>query len=150
MARDFTRVGVVGLGTMGAGIVEVFARNGVDVVAVDIDEAGLDHGKQVLIGSTGRALSRGKLTQAERDALHARVTFTIDLGDLADCQLVVEAVPEQPGAQGGDLRPAGPDRLARTRSSPRTRRRCRSPRSPSPPAARSRSSACTSSTPRRS
>ena len=53
MARDFTRVGVIGLGTMGAGIVEVFARNGVDVVAVDIDEAGLDHGKQVLTGSDG-------------------------------------------------------------------------------------------------
>ncbi len=94
MARDFTRVGVIGLGTMGAGIVEVFARNGVDVVAVDIDEAGLDHGKQVLTGSTGRALSRGKLTQEEHDALHARVTYTTDLGDLADCQLVVEAVPE--------------------------------------------------------
>ena len=94
MARDFTRVGVIGLGTMGAGIVEVFARNGVDVVAVDIDEAGLEHGKQVLTGSTGRALSRGKLTQEEHDALHARVTYTTDLGDLADCQLVVEAVPE--------------------------------------------------------
>ncbi|MFQ6170096.1 3-hydroxyacyl-CoA dehydrogenase family protein [Oryzobacter sp. R7] len=94
MARDFTSVGVIGLGTMGAGIVEVFARNGIDVVAVEIDDAGVEHGKQVLGGSTGRALARGKMTQEEHDALHARVRFTTSLDDLADCQLVVEAVPE--------------------------------------------------------
>ena len=60
MTRDFTSVGVIGLGTMGAGIVEVFARNGIDVIAVEVDEAGIEHGKQVLAGSTGRALARGK------------------------------------------------------------------------------------------
>ncbi len=95
MTRNFTRVGVIGLGTMGAGIVEVFARSGIDVVAVDVDEAGVEHGRQVLAGSTGRALSRGKLTQEEHDALHGRVRYTTDLADLAGCQLVVEAVPEQ-------------------------------------------------------
>src|SRR6478609_4306912 len=94
MTRDFTSVGVIGLGTMGAGIVEVFARNGIDVIAVEVDEVGIEHGKQVLAGSTGRALARGKMTQDEYDALHARVTFTSDLSDLAACQLVVEAVPE--------------------------------------------------------
>ena len=94
MTRDFTSVGVIGLGTMGAGIVEVFARNGIDVIAVEVDEAGIEHGKAVLGGSTGRALARGKLTQEEHDALHARVTYTSDLADLAGCQLVVEAVPE--------------------------------------------------------
>ena len=94
MTRTFTSVGVIGLGTMGAGIVEVFARSGIDVVAVDVDEAGVEHGRQVLGGSTGRALARGKLTQGEHDALHGRVRYTTDLGDLADCQLVVEAVPE--------------------------------------------------------
>ena len=94
MARDFTTVGVIGLGTMGAGIVEVFARNGIDVIAVDVDEAGIAHGREVLAGSTGRALARGKITQEDHDALHARVRYTTDLHDLADCQLVVEAVPE--------------------------------------------------------
>src|SRR6476659_2810640 len=94
MTRDFTSVGVIGLGTMGAGIVEVFARNGIDVIAVEVDEAGIEHGKAVLAGSTGRALARGKMTQDEYDALHGRVTFTSDLADLAACQLVVEAVPE--------------------------------------------------------
>ncbi len=94
MARDVTTVGVIGLGTMGAGIVEVFARNGIDVVAVDADEAGLEHGREVLAGSSGRALARGKMTQEEHDALHARVRYTLDLEDLEDCQLVIEAVPE--------------------------------------------------------
>ena len=95
MARDFTTVGVIGLGTMGAGIVEVFARNGLDVLAVDVDEQGVEHGREILAGSTGRALGRGKMSQEEHDALHARVRFTTSLEDLADCQLVVEAVPEQ-------------------------------------------------------
>ncbi len=94
MTRDFTSVGVIGLGTMGAGIVEVFARNGIDVFAVDVDDAGVEHGRAVLAGSTGRALSRGKMTEDEHDALHARVTYSTDLGELAGCQLVVEAVPE--------------------------------------------------------
>ena len=95
MARDFTSVGVIGLGTMGAGIVEVFARNGIDVFAVDVDEAGVAHGRTILTGSTGRALGRGKITQEQHDAIHERVTYSTDLSDLAGCQLVVEAVPEQ-------------------------------------------------------
>ena len=90
---DFTSVGVID-STMGAGIVEVFARHGIDVVAVEVDEAGIEHGRTVLGGSTARALAREKITQEEHDALHARVTYTTDLADLADCQLVVEAVPE--------------------------------------------------------
>ena len=95
MTREFTKVGVIGLGTMGAGIVEVFARNGIDVVAVEIDDAALEKGKGVLAKSTGRALSREKISQEDHDALHDRVSYTTDLQDLADCQLVVEAVPEK-------------------------------------------------------
>lgn len=95
MARDFTSVGVIGLGTMGAGIVEVFARNGIDVLAVEVDDAAVAKGREVLAGSTGRALRREKITQEEHDALHARVTFTTRLEDLAGCGLVVEAVPER-------------------------------------------------------
>ena len=95
MSREFTKVGVIGLGTMGVGIVEVFARNGIDVVAMEVDDAAVERGKGVLAKSTGRALDRGKITQEDHDALHARVTYTTDMGDFADCQLVVEAVPEQ-------------------------------------------------------
>ena len=80
---------------MGAGIVEVFARNGIDVVAVEVDEAAVERGRGVLEHSTGRAVSRGKLSEQDQAALHSRVQFTASLDDLADCQLVVEAVPEQ-------------------------------------------------------
>ena len=95
MTREFTKVGVIGLGTMGAGIVEVFARNGIDVVAVEVDDPALEKGKGVLAKSTGRALERGKLSQEDHDALHGRVSYATDLAALADCQLVVEAVPEK-------------------------------------------------------
>ena len=94
MARDFSTVGVIGLGTMGAGIVEVFARNGINVVAVEVDDAAVERGRAHLQHSTDRAVSRGKLTAEDQAALHSRVTFTADMGDLRDCQLVVEAVPE--------------------------------------------------------
>ena len=94
MTRDFSSVGVIGLGTMGAGIVEVFARNGIEVVAVEVDDASLERGKGVLAQSTGRALERGKMDQESHDALHARVRYTTSLADLADADLVVEAVPE--------------------------------------------------------
>jgi 3-hydroxybutyryl-CoA dehydrogenase len=94
MAREFSSVGVIGLGTMGAGIVEVFARNGIKVVAVEVDDAAVQKGRGVLEHSTSRAVSRGKLTEEDQSALHARVHFTSSMDDLADCQLVVEAVPE--------------------------------------------------------
>src|SRR5690606_15009885 len=94
MTREFSTVGVVGLGSMGAGIVEVFARNGIGVVAVEVDDEALERGRGIIAGSTGRALSRGKLDQETHGALHARIRYTTDLADLAPADLVVEAVPE--------------------------------------------------------
>ncbi|MFF5175000.1 3-hydroxyacyl-CoA dehydrogenase family protein [Micromonospora sp. NPDC000089] len=94
MGREFTSVGVVGLGTMGAGIVEVFARNGIDVVAVEISAAALERGRANLTGSTDRAVAKGKLAEADRDALHSRVDFQVGLGALHAVDLVIEAVPE--------------------------------------------------------
>ena len=79
MAREFNSVGVVGLGTMGAGIVEVLARNGLEVVAVEVNDAALERGRATLTGSTDRAVKRGKLTPDERDALLARVHFAVGL-----------------------------------------------------------------------
>ncbi|WP_346538505.1 3-hydroxybutyryl-CoA dehydrogenase [Micromonospora sp. DPT] len=94
MAREFTSVGVVGLGTMGAGIVEVFARNGIDVVAVEISAAALERGRVTLTGSTDRAVAKGKLAAADRDALLSRVNFQVGLDALHSVDLVIEAVPE--------------------------------------------------------
>ncbi|MGH3445445.1 MAG: 3-hydroxyacyl-CoA dehydrogenase family protein, partial [Nocardioidaceae bacterium] len=95
MARDFQQVGVIGLGTMGAGIAEVFARNGLSVVAVEADEAGVRRGRGHLENSTGRAVARGKLSGQEHAQLLSRVTYGVDLNALAEADLVVEAVPEQ-------------------------------------------------------
>ena len=95
MARNFALVGVIGLGTMGAGIVEVFARNGIEVVAVESSQDGVERGR----GSCGTRptgpSSRGKLSRgrpggaARPGAVHGRRST-----DLAECDLVVEAVPE--------------------------------------------------------
>ncbi len=94
MAHEFTKVGVVGLGTMGAGIAEVLARNGIDVVAIEVDAEALERGKRVVVKSTARAVERGKLTAEDADALNGRISYATELSALADCQLVIEAVPE--------------------------------------------------------
>jgi 3-hydroxybutyryl-CoA dehydrogenase len=94
MSREITRVGVVGLGTMGAGIVEVFARSGYDVVGLDANDSAVERGRSHVEGSTGRAVKRGKLTEDERSEVLGRIRFTTDYADLADRHLVVEAVPE--------------------------------------------------------
>ncbi len=95
MARAFNKVGVVGLGTMGAGIVEVFARNGIAVTAVDRDDAAVARGRGHLEHSTGRAVARGKLAEADQQELLGRISFDTELKALADVDLVIEAVPEQ-------------------------------------------------------
>lgn len=95
MAREFAKVGVVGLGTMGAGIAEVFARNGFKVVGFEINQDAVDRGRGHVEGSTGRALKRGKITEEARQELLDRIQFTTDYADFADCDLVVEAVPER-------------------------------------------------------
>jgi 3-hydroxybutyryl-CoA dehydrogenase len=92
--RSFSTVGVIGLGTMGAGIAEVFARSGYAVVGVEKDDEALARGRQYLEHSTTRAVKRGKLTEAEQAALLGRITFTTALKDLSEADLVVEAVVE--------------------------------------------------------
>jgi 3-hydroxybutyryl-CoA dehydrogenase len=95
VAREFSKVGVVGLGTMGAGIAEVLARSGLEVVGVEHDEAGVERAKGHLRASTGRAVKRGKLTEDEVAELMGRISTGTDLSALADCELVVEAIPER-------------------------------------------------------
>ena len=93
-ARTFTTIGVIGLGTMGAGIAEVFAREGYAVVGVEKDDEGLARGRQHLEHSTARAVKRGKMTDAEQADLLGRITFSTALKDLSEADLVVEAVVE--------------------------------------------------------
>jgi 3-hydroxybutyryl-CoA dehydrogenase len=95
VAREFGTVGVVGLGTMGAGIAEVLARAGLAVVGVEPTAAGLERASAHLSASTGRAVARGKLTSEQAAEVLGRIRTTTELEDLADCELVLEAIPER-------------------------------------------------------
>ncbi len=88
------RVGVVGCGLMGSGIAEVCARAGLDVVVREVDAGAAELGLHRINVSLDRAVRAGKLDEAERDATMSRLRLTTDLADLADRQLVVEAVVE--------------------------------------------------------
>ena len=120
-ARTFGTIGVIGLGTMGAGIAEVFARNGFSVVGVEQNDEGLTRGRQHLEHSTGRAVKRGKMSEAEQAELLGRVTFTTEMKDLVDADLVVEAVIESLEVKKGILREldgiVGPDTILATNTS---------------------------------
>jgi 3-hydroxybutyryl-CoA dehydrogenase len=93
---DITRIGVIGAGLMGSGIAEVCARAGLDVVVREISDAALAAGRGRIEKSLDRAVSKGKLAQADRDAALTRLTYTTSLDDLADRDLVVEAATENP------------------------------------------------------
>ena len=95
MTREFAVVGVVGIGTMGAGIAEVMARSGIRVIAYERDEAGLKRGRGHIEHSTGRAATRGKISDDERDKIIGLINLTTNFDDLAECELVIEAVPER-------------------------------------------------------
>jgi 3-hydroxybutyryl-CoA dehydrogenase len=94
MTAVIERVGVIGCGLMGSGIAEVCARAGLDVMVREISEEAAEAGRARLTKSLDRGLSAGKLSEDERDAAMARLGFTTDIGELADRQLVVEAVVE--------------------------------------------------------
>ena len=92
---DIERIGVVGAGTMGAGIAQVAATTGYDVVMRDIEQDFLDSGFDSIENSLGRLVDRGDLDQATADAARGRVEGTTLLDDLADCDYVIEAVIEK-------------------------------------------------------
>lgn len=94
ITREFSTVGVIGLGTMGAGIAEVFARNGFTVIGVEQNDAGVQRGREHLEHSTGRAVKREKMTTEQQAELLGRITLTTEMADLAVADLVVEAVVE--------------------------------------------------------
>jgi len=88
------RVGVLGCGLMGAGIAEVCARAGYATVVREVSDSLLEKGMGRIQGSLDKAVEKGKLPAEERDAARARLSGTVELGDLADCDLVIEAIVE--------------------------------------------------------
>ncbi|MGH2530154.1 MAG: 3-hydroxybutyryl-CoA dehydrogenase [Actinomycetota bacterium] len=93
-AEDVKRVGVVGCGVMGSGIVEVCARAGLDVVYLEATKELVEAGGGRIDASTLRAVERGKISGQERDAELARISGTTNMAELADRELVIEAATE--------------------------------------------------------
>jgi 3-hydroxybutyryl-CoA dehydrogenase len=89
-----SNVGVVGCGLMGHGISQICAQAGWDVVVREEDQAALDKGMGKIEKQLARAVEKGKLEQAEADAALRRITPTLDYADLADSDLVIEAITE--------------------------------------------------------
>jgi 3-hydroxybutyryl-CoA dehydrogenase len=94
MAQQINKVGVLGAGLMGHGIAQVAAQAGYQVVLREVDEQLLAKGIAKIEKQLARAVEKGKSSQEDADAVRARLTGTTDYGDLADCDLVIEAITE--------------------------------------------------------
>jgi 3-hydroxybutyryl-CoA dehydrogenase len=91
---EISKVGVVGCGLMGHGITQVCAQTGWDVVVREVSQEKLDAGIAKIEKQLGKAVERGKIEQGEADAIRARIQPTTEYGELAECDLVIEAITE--------------------------------------------------------
>src|SRR5258708_22458081 len=94
-------VGVIGAGTMGNGIAQVFAQSGFSVRLVDVAEPMLDRARGTIEKSLGKFVDKGKLTAADRDASMGRLSTATSIDQLADADYVVEAIVENAEAKRG-------------------------------------------------
>ncbi len=92
---EIKKVGVVGCGLMGSGIVEVCARAGYDVVVREVNDELLQKGLERVKKSMSKGVQRGKLSQEDMDTAWQRIQGTTTLADMADCDLVIEAAVEK-------------------------------------------------------
>jgi 3-hydroxybutyryl-CoA dehydrogenase len=91
---EIKKVGVLGCGLMGHGIAQICAQADWDVVVREVDQDKLEAGMAKIEKQLAKAVDKGKLEQADADAVRGRITPTLDYGDLADCDLVIEAITE--------------------------------------------------------
>jgi 3-hydroxybutyryl-CoA dehydrogenase len=91
---EIKKVGVVGCGLMGHGIAQVAAQAGFDVVVREVDDETLNKGLGKIEKQLAKAVEKGKAEQADADAVRGRIQGTTSYGDLADCDLVIEAITE--------------------------------------------------------
>jgi 3-hydroxybutyryl-CoA dehydrogenase len=92
---EVRKVGVVGLGTMGAGIAQVSVTAGYDTVGREVSDELAERGRATIERYLARGVEKGRMTPDERDAALGRLRLTTELSDLADCDLVIEAVLEE-------------------------------------------------------
>jgi 3-hydroxybutyryl-CoA dehydrogenase len=97
MNPEIKKVGVLGAGLMGHGIAQVTAAAGYDVVLREVDDATLQKGIGKIEKQLAKAVEKGKSSQEDADAVRARIQGTTDYADLADCDLVIEAITEDLG-----------------------------------------------------
>jgi 3-hydroxybutyryl-CoA dehydrogenase len=95
------RIGIIGAGTMGNGIAQVFAQSGYEVRLVDAVAPALDRARTTIEKSLGKFVEKGRMSAAERDAAIARVSTGTEVGELADADYVVEAIVEDVQAKRG-------------------------------------------------
>ena len=91
---EISKVGVLGAGLMGHGIAQVAAQAGYDVVLREVDQERLDKGIGRIEKQLSRAVEKGRMEQSDANAVRGRINGTLDYGDYADCDLVVEAITE--------------------------------------------------------
>jgi 3-hydroxybutyryl-CoA dehydrogenase len=91
---EISKLGVVGCGLMGHGIAQVAAQAGYDVVVREVDQDRLDKGIGRIEKQLARAVEKGRMEQGDADAVRGRIQGTLEYGDLADCDLVIEAITE--------------------------------------------------------
>jgi 3-hydroxybutyryl-CoA dehydrogenase len=94
-----TKIAVIGAGTMGNGIAQVFAAHGHDVTLVDVQQAALDKGLETIKGSLARVVKKGTITEADAAATLKRVTGATEIAAVKDAALVVEAASENPAVK---------------------------------------------------
>ena len=95
MGKDIRRIGVVGAGTMGNGIAQVFAQSGFDVRIVDSAAGALDRARSSIEKSLGKLVEKGRITAENRDEAISRLTAATSLDSLSDVDYVVEAIFEE-------------------------------------------------------
>ena len=93
--NEIRKVGIVGLGTMGAGIAQVSVQSGHETVGREVTDQLGERGRATIDRYLTRGVEKGRLSKEERDAALARLTLTTELSDLAGCDLVIEAVLEE-------------------------------------------------------
>ena len=91
---ELSRIGVLGCGLMGHGITQVAAQSGYEVVVREVDQGRLDKGVGRIEKQLARAVEKGRVEQADAEAARGRITPTLEYGDLADSDLVIEAITE--------------------------------------------------------